>query len=1093
MQGLGPVRHALVSSFACAAAFTASPCLSGNTERAWDVTNTGQPYRDITFTTTEGTWMSVDISPDGKSLVFDLLGSIYQIPSTGGDAKLIHGGPAMQRTPSFSPDGRKLLYISDASGAENAWLSNPDGSNAQQITHETANLLMSIAWAGDGESVVGEYIEGRYPARFTSDLRLFDLLGGVRTIVPTPPNRRDVAEPALSRDGRYIYYTERLAPTFQIYVDANHINYAVKRSDLQTGAVEEMASSWGGGFDPQISRDGRRLAFVRRVENKTVLFVLELATNEQRAIYDGLDRDLQASYEAQANYYPHFGWFPDNRHVAIWGKGRLYRVDMDSGRATEIPFRVAVHQRITDPVRVEHDLEPHKFTVRAIRSLAASPNGHTLTFTGLAHLWRKELPAGVPVRLSPGAAFSFEPAYSNDGRRLVYVEWDDERGSALRIASETGSGARTLVSSPGVIRQPCFSPDGSRVVYRIQEADTSMGGGGWAKPGIYWVSASGGGSHFVADGDDAPRFSPDGERIYYVRTDYSGESPAQVLQSDTLDGLDRREHARTPDADASELRPSPDFHWIAFRERQQYYVAPYVDTGSSMLISARTKEISVRKLTNQGGYGLVWSADSSTLHWLLGPRLYRTRVNDSESPVVSYASVGLEAESDVPKGSLAFTHARMITMRGDEVINDGTVVVTDNRITAVGASGTVSIPPGAKVVDVTGKTVMPGLIDAHGHIDCCFGEGVSPQKQPTRYAALAFGVTMNFDPYPNDLTSYESTETTIAGLTVGPRWMGTGSAIWGRSHQNSHFYVPIESLQDAENLMAHKAAVGGIIIKSYRYPQRQARQMLIAAGRKAGIMVDVEGESQFYNNITEILDGHTNLEHSLPVATYYDDLVQLMSRAKLHNTPTLIVLFGELFGENYMYQTTEVWKDPKIRAYVQETLSGYSPLLTPYGAPPYARAMTTIQAADELWNIGFRSLARSVKKLDDAGVVINVGSHGEIAGLAMHWEMALLSQGGMSNMRILHAATVNTANTLGVERQIGSLEVGKLADLIVLDRNPLEDIHNTNSVRYTMVNGRLYDSLSMDEIGNYSRPRGHFYWELQPRNGIDWNEAWGGR
>jgi len=388
---------------------------------------------------------------------------------------------------------------------------------------------------------------------------------------------------------------------------------------------------------------------------------------------------------------------------------------------------------------------------------------------------------------------------------------------------------------------------------------------------------------------------------------------------------------------------------------------------------------------------------------------------------------------------------------------------------------------------------MPGLIDAHGHIDCCFGEGVSPQKQPTRYAALAFGVTMNFDPYPNDLTSYESTETTIAGLTVGPRWIGTGSAIWGRSQQNSHFYVPIESLQDAENLMAHKAAVGGIIIKSYRYPQRQARQMLIAAGRKAGIMVDVEGESQFYNNITEILDGHTNLEHSLPVATYYDDLVQLMSRAKLHNTPTLIVLFGELFGENYMYQTTEVWKDPKIRAYVQETLSGYSPLLTPYGAPPYARAMTTIQAADELWNIGFRSVARSVKKLDDAGVVINVGSHGEIAGLAMHWEMALLSQGGMSNMRILHAATVNTANTLGVERQIGSLEVGKLADLIVLDRNPLEDIHNTNSVRYTMVNGRLYDSLSMDEIGNYSRPRGHFYWELQPRNGIDWNEAWGGR
>src|SRR5947207_12271122 len=364
-------------------------------------------------------------------------------------------------------------------------------------------------------------------------------------------------------------------------------------------------------------------------------------------------------------------------------------------------------------------------------------------------------------------------------------------------------------------------------------------------------------------------------------------------------------------------------------------------------------------------------------------------------------------------------------------MTDGAMVVAVNRITAVGASGTVSIPPGAKVVDVTGKTVMPGLIDAHGHIDCCSGEGVSPQKQPTRYAALAFGVTMNFDPYPNDLTSYESTETTIAGLTVGPRWIGTGSAIWGRSQQNSHFYVPIESLQDAEHLMAHKAAVGGIIIKSYRYPQRQARQMLIAAGREVGIMIDVEGESQFYNNITEILDGHTNLEHSLPVATYYDDLVQLMSRAKLHNTPTLIVLFGELFGENYMYQTTEVWKDPKIRAYVQETLSGYSPLLTPYGAPLYARELTKIQAADELCNMGFRSLARRVKKLDDAGVVINVGSHGEIAGLAVQWDMWLLSEGGMSNTHVLQAATLNGARTLGCGMQIGSADVGKRADSVV--------------------------------------------------------------
>ena len=258
-------------------------------------------------------------------------------------------------------------------------------------------------------------------------------------------------------------------------------------------------------------------------------------------------------------------------------------------------------------------------------------------------------------------------------------------------------------------------------------------------------------------------------------------------------------------------------------------------------------------------------------------------------------------------------------------------------------------------------------------------------------------------------------------------------------------------------------------------------------------MVDVEGESHFYNNITMILDGHTNLEHNLPVANYYDDIVQLLSRAHASNTPTLVVTFGELMGENYMYQTTRAWEDPKIRSYVQEVVSYYSPLAALSGAPPYARAMTSIHAADEIYDIGFRSVARSVKKLDDAGVIINAGSHGQVPGLSMHWEMWLMSEGGMSNSHILRAATLNGARTLALDGQVGSLEPGKLADVIVLDANPLENIRNTNTVRLTMVNGRLYDSLSMNEIGNVNRPRSRFYWELNDYHGIDWNEAWAGK
>jgi hypothetical protein len=380
----------------------------------------------------------------------------------------------------------------------------------------------------------------------------------------------------------------------------------------------------------------------------------------------------------------------------------------------------------------------------------------------------------------------------------------------------------------------------------------------------------------------------------------------------------------------------------------------------------------------------------------------------------------------------------------------------------------------------------------HGHIDDCYysSAGLMPQKEPSMYASLAFGITTNFDPYTSELARYSATEMNQAGLRVGPRAINSGAVAYGRTGKSDAVYVPITSYADAQRLMARKAALGGKVVKSYRQPARRQRQQLVKAGREAGIMLDAEGESHFYNNLTMVLDGHTAIEHNFPVANYYDDVVQLLAHAQTATTPTLIAHFGELMGENYIYQTTRAWEDQKLRTYVQSTTSGYSPLATPYSGPPYARGMTSIHVADELWDIGFRSVARSMKKLDDAGVLVNAGSHGQVHGIDQHWEMWLLATGGMSNLHVLRASTLNGARTLGLERQIGSLEAGKLADVIVLDANPLDDIRNTHSVRYTMVNGRLYDALSMDETGNHARPRTRFFWELADHSGLDWNETW---
>lgn len=1061
----------------------------------WDIEDTGQPYTEVEFTLSEGTWMSVDVSPDGQSLVFDLLGDLYILPAAGGQATPLTRGAAIDRTPSFSPDGTKILYLSDRSGDDNAWVINVDGSGARQITQESSYMVANPAWSADGQYIALAAVEATFANQAMSELKIYHLNGGNgRTLVPPPENRRDIQEAVFSPDGEYVYYTQRLLD-HGIYVDANHTNYAVMRRNLHSGETEQVAGGFGSALAPQISPDSRQLAFVRRVKDQTVLFVQDLETGQQRPVYAELARDQQADFYQQGVYYPGFDWFPDGAHIAIWGKGKLYRVAVATGEAAEIPFTAESRHRIISTPRFADPLAPQEIEVRTARQLAVSPDGRQLVFHAHGHLWRKPLPDGEPQRLSSASDWEFEAAFSADGKQLVYVGWNDEQGSSLNVISSRGGKSKTLLRSRGVLRQPAFSPDGKLIVYSIDEPNKGMGGYR-ARPGLYLINTDGNTTdepRRLGEPAIAPRFSADGSRIYFTR-EAAGDT---TLSSIDINGFDARDHAVGRTADRTELRLSPDGQWLTFKQETQYYLVPYTETGNLTTVDADSSAVPLAKLTEVTGYNLVWSPDSSAVYWNLGSELYRAEVSTefllANQPPAAYARLGLTVKANPPEGLVAFTGGRVITMRGDEVIDEGTVLVEDNRIVAVGPVDEVTVPADAYVVDTRGKTVMPGLVDMHGHIDCCYYEGLMPQKHASQYAAAAYGVTTNYDPYTSELSAYTTTEMQQAGSLVAPRFISTGRVIYGRAGKGDHAYVPLREYADSEHTMERKRALGGRVIKSYKQPSRRARQQLVKAGRSAGVMVDAEGESQFYLGLSAFLDGHMALEHCLPVATYYDDIIQLMAHSEAANTPTLNVTFGEIMGENYLYQTTRAWDDPKIKAYVQETTSGYSPTNTPYAAPLHVRSMTTLHAAEEIWDIGFRSVSRSMKRLDDAGVLVNSGSHGQVFGLAMHWEMMSMAQGGMSNHRILRTATMNGATTLGLQDQIGSLEPGKLADVIVLEKNPLDDIENSNSVSYTMINGRLYDSLSMNEIGNYDRPRSKFYWELPDYHGIDWNEAWSGQ
>ncbi len=395
-------------------------------------------------------------------------------------------------------------------------------------------------------------------------------------------------------------------------------------------------------------------------------------------------------------------------------------------------------------------------------------------------------------------------------------------------------------------------------------------------------------------------------------------------------------------------------------------------------------------------------------------------------------------------------------MNGGQVIEDGALVVERNRITAIGPTDDVAIPGDATVIDVAGKTIMPGLVDVHAHM---WHGDISPQQSWLYLANLAFGVTTTHDPSNNTEVVFSQSEMVQAGEMVGPRIYSTGTILYGAE---GDFKAVINSLDDARSHLRRMQAVGAFSVKSYNQPRRNQRQQVIKAARELKMMVYPEGGSFFYHNMSMVLDGHTGIEHSIPISPFYKDVLTLWGASDVGYTPTLVVGYGGLWGENYWYQKTNVWEHERLLTFVPRAIVD-------------ARARRRVKAPEE--EFGHIDNAKAAKALLDAGGKVQLGAHGQLQGLAAHWELWMFVQGGMTPMQALRAATLDGAYYIGMDPELGSLESGKLADLVVLNSNPLENIRNSEDILYVMQNGRLYDAATMDEIGNHPRERRKLWWE----------------
>ncbi len=1033
-------------------------------KKKWDVEAPLGPTKTITFATDEGTWMNLDVSPDGKEIVFDLLGDIYLLPIAGGTATLLRGGPAFEVQPRFSPEGARISYTSDKDGADNIWVMKRDGTDPKQVTKEDFRLVNNAVWTPDGQFLVAKKHFTSTRSLGAGEMWLYHVSGGEGLQITKRRNdQQDVGEPCVSKDGRYVYFSEDMTPgsTFQYNKDPNGEIYMIRRADRETGEVKDVITGPGGAVRPQVSPDGKSLAYVHRVRAKTVLYVQDLESGAQRAVWDGLSKDQMETW-ATFGVYPNYQWTPDNKGLVVWAKGKIWKVDVATRAATPIPFTVNASHAINDALRFPQDPAPASFQAKMIRHGVTSPDEKWFVFSAVGHLWKKQLPNGTPARVTKDAHWEYWPSFSADGKWIVYTTWDnDGAGSVYKIKLD-GGGKKQLTSRPGFYYSPSFSPDGKRIVFRRGTGNVILGVSYGTEPGLYWMSSDGGDATFIREEGELPRFSKNGERVYFVD---DAPEQKQAYKSVRLDGGDER--VIFTSKYATQFVPSPDEQWLAFTELFQGYIVPFPRTGKEVDLNAKTKAVPVKQVTRDAGIYLHWSGDSKKLHWTVGPE-YFTRdlarsfafvegaADSITPPDTSGVAIGLALDADVPAGVIAFTNARIITMKGDEVIENGTLVVEANRIKAVGPASAVDVPRGAHIVECGGKTIMPGLIDVHAHIG---QPSISPTQSWPYFANLAFGVTTTHDPSNPTEIVFTNSEMVKAGALVGPRVFSTGTILYGA---DGDFKSVVNSLDDARSHLRRMKAVGAFSVKSYNQPRRNQRQQVIKAAGELQMLVVPEGGSFFYHNMSMILDGHTGIEHTIPIAPIYKDVTTLWGASKTGSTPTLIVGYGGLWGEEYWYQKTNVWENQRLLTF------------TPRAVIDERSRRRTMSPDDEFNHI---ALAKNCKDLTDAGVSVQLGAHGQLQGLGAHWELWMFVQGGMSNIEALHAATSNGAWYIGMDKDLGSLEAGKLADLIVLEKNPLDDIRNSESILYTMVNGRLYDARTMDEIGNHAHKRLAFYWE----------------